>query len=82
MEEMGIPVLSVAANPSYFVTAQTIRSKQWIANILFEATLAHLNFTPSEECVEVCFVDKGDIVGLEVFPTVAMLAEQFRPENH
>jgi ADP-ribose pyrophosphatase YjhB (NUDIX family) len=81
-EEMGIRVLRVAEHPSYFITGQTLNRKTWMSNVLFETELEHFNFTPSDECVEIRFVDKNDIIDLMVFPSVTTLAEMFNSENH
>lgn len=82
MEEMGVRVVKVADNPSYFITTQTLNSKTWIVNVVYEAELEHLDFTPSSECVSIKFVDAGDIGDLKVFPSVKQLADMFKPENH
>ena len=81
-EEMGLSVLRVADNPSYFITDQTLRRKVWFANVLYETELENLNITPSDECVSVRFVNKDDIQNLNVFPNLKKMAEMFRPENH
>lgn len=81
-EEMGLEVLWMADNPSYLLTGQTLNHGTWIANILYETKLEHLNFTPSDECTEVRFVNAADLVGMKVFPTVTKLASVFNPKNH
>lgn len=81
-EEMGLTVTKVADNPSYFITDQTLNRKQWIVNVIYEAELEHLNFTPSDECVNIRFVDKNDLHEIRTFPSIIKLAEMFTPENH
>ena len=81
-EEMGLNVTRIAEHPSYFITDQTLRRKIWIVNVLYETELENLNFTPSNECVNIKFVDKTDIEGMQVFPTIKQLVEMFKPENH
>lgn len=81
-EEMGLKVLWVADNPSYFITSQTLIRKQWIVNVLYETELENLNFTPSDECVNIKFVDKNDLRDITFFPAVQKLAEMFKSENH
>lgn len=81
-EEMGLEVTMVADNPCYFITDQTLRRKQWIVNVLYETEVKHLNFTPSDECVNIKFVDKEDIQTMNVFPTIKKLGEMFNPSNH
>lgn len=81
-EEMGIKVTGVADNPSYFITAQSTNRGVWIVNVVYETTLKNLDFIPSDECVNIKFVNKRDIKDMKVFPTVKKLAEMFNPENH
>jgi ADP-ribose pyrophosphatase YjhB (NUDIX family) len=81
-EEMGLAVTSVAANPSYFITDQTMNRKVWFANVLYETTLENLDFTPSDECINIRFVNKNDLQNIKAFPSVKKLAEMFRTENH
>lgn len=82
VEEMGIVVSHVANNPSYFITDQNTDKTLWIANVLYETTLDNLDFTPSDECVNIRFVDKVDIKNMNVYSTVRKLAEMFNPVNH
>ena len=81
-EEMGVKVTSVADNPSYFITAQTLNRGVWIVNVVYETTLKNFDFIPSDECVNIKFVNKQDIKDMKVFPTIKKLADMFNPENH
>jgi len=81
-EEMGLKVTYIAKHPSYFLTDLTRSKKIWIANVLFETELENLNFTPSDECVEVRFVNFEDVKKLPVFPNVLKLAEMFEYRLH
>ena len=81
-EEMGLNITKVAERPSYFVTEMHVKKGLWKANVVYETELEHLNFTPSEECVGIRFVNKDDVAALETFPGVKQIAEQFNPENH
>ncbi|MCA9361641.1 NUDIX hydrolase [Candidatus Kaiserbacteria bacterium] len=81
-EEMGLRVTRVADNPSYFITNQTLNSGTWIVNVLYETELENLDFTPSDECVNIKFVNLDDIKDMKVFPTIKKLAEMFKSENH
>lgn len=78
-EEMGLPVASVAANPSYFVTEQQVKNPNIkIANIIYETTLENFDFTPSDECLEIRFVNQENLDNLPVFEVVTKLAAVFR----
>ena len=81
-EEMGLTITKMADNPSYFITDQTLNQGNWIVNVVYEAEVEHLNFTPSDECINIKFVDKSDIQSMKIFPTIKKLADMFEPENH
>lgn len=53
-EEMGIEPLYIANRPCYFFTSLNPKGI-FVANVLYETRLAHLNFKPSPECVEIRF---------------------------
>lgn len=80
-EEMGLDVNSVANNPSYFLTCTNKTGEIWIANVVYETVLESLDFTPSDECVEICFVDKSDLKQMDnIYENVKKLAEQFHSQ--
>ncbi len=81
-EEMSIKVTKVADHPSYFLTGQTLIRQQWVANVIYEAELEHLNFSPSDECIEIMFVNKDSLPEGKVFPIVSKLVEMFFAEMH
>ncbi len=81
-EEMGLSVIKIADNPAYFITDQTMNRKVWFANVLYETELENLNFTPSDECINIKFIDKNDLKDIKAFPSVVKLAEMFNPDNH
>lgn len=81
-EEMGLTVTWVADRPSYFFTGESLKKKLWLANIVYEAKLKNLNFTPSDECIEIKFVNKDNIRNLPTFPNVNILANMFDPRFH
>lgn len=82
-EEMGLKVTWIAENPCYFLVGKSVRFENvWRANIVYEAELEHLEFTPSEECVDVAFVNASDVKGMEVFPQINELAERFESKRH
>lgn len=81
-EEMGLTITWMSDHPSYFLTGQNRNKETWAANVIYETELENLDFTPSDECIDVRFVNKEDIKDLPVFPNVKMLAAQFDPERH
>ena len=88
-EEMGLEASFVSLTPSYFLTFQNEFSrhdlrteKAWRANVIYEVTLASLDFTPSEECLELRFVSPEEVKQLLAFSNVRQLAQLFDPKNH
>ncbi len=83
MEEMGLKATYIADNPCYFITGRSTNHPEIrIANVLFETKLEHLNFTPSDECIEIKFVNKDEVEGMELFDGPKKLLKMFKPENH
>ncbi len=80
-EEMGITPTHVAELPVYVITGQHDRTGSWIANLFYETTVPHLDFTPSRECNEVKFVNKDTLPEL-VYSNVAQFAEVFDRAKH
>ncbi len=81
-EEMGLPVTKVADTPCYFFTEEMNKVKGWRACVVYEAEVEHLNFTPSDECINIKFVDASTIDDLDIFPNIKHLADMFNPKNH
>jgi len=84
-EELQVPVVAVAERPTYFFGGYPMVPEEdiWIAIVVYETILAHLNFIPSDECQEIRFVSAVDLHGLDGVPSpVRDLASQFRPEHH
>jgi len=77
MEEMGLEVTHVADKPSYFFTFKFENYPGHAAIAVYEASLKSLDFTPSDECTEIAFVNKNDLAGMEVFAGVKKLCEEF-----
>lgn len=71
LEETGLQVTYVAPKPSYFLTAQRLGTDTYVANVIYEIQLQNLDFTPSDECVELKFFSPDEMGELDVFPNVA-----------
>jgi len=50
---MGLEVVGIEQKPSYAFTC--LAGGKWRANIVYVTQLAGLDFTPSEECIEIRF---------------------------
>src|SRR3990167_9263127 len=53
-EEMCIKVTWIADHPSYFFSEKAYEDI-WFTYAIYETKLEHLNFTPSDECVDAKF---------------------------
>lgn len=60
-EEMGLTVTSIEPQPSYFTTVRNPRAPHR-ANVIYRATVENLDFTPSEECVEIKFFTAKEVL--------------------
>lgn len=81
-EEMGIEVTWVAEHPSYFLTDLSGLPEKPRANVIYEVEVDSLDFTPSEECVELQFVDVQEAKQLDLFENVRIFAGQFEADRH
>jgi 8-oxo-dGTP diphosphatase len=82
-EEMGIPVTWVAETPCYFTASFSgHREKKWVSNILYLTKIEHLNFTPSNECVEMRFFSGQEAKKEKLYANVLKFIEMFKPERH
>ncbi len=80
-EEMGIEVISVASDPSYFITMERHADTLWTANIIYETSLRDYNFTPTDECIAITFVSKEEAASINISVPVKKFLEVFNP-NH
>ena len=57
LEEMWLKITNIDDKPLYFITAHKPKSKTrpWVANICYKTEVENLNFTPSDECIEIWF---------------------------
>ena len=76
-EETGLRVMSVSANPKYFVTAPRsgVSLQTYLANVIYEITLENLDFVPSDECQELRFLSKVEMAKINLSPNVEKLLE-------
>lgn len=59
-EEMGLEVVRVAENPSYFTTGTKSGSGYWNVGVVYEVELENFDFTPTDECQAIKFIGKED----------------------
>lgn len=81
-EETGLEVIEVSATPKYFVTAPKVGREGFVANVIYEFKLKDLNFTPTDECVELRFFNKEEAEKEDLFPQVAEFIKVYDAELH
>lgn len=81
-EETGLEVTEVSATPKYFVTASKVGREGFVANVIYEVKLKNLDFTPSDECVELRFFNVEEAQKENLFPQVAEFIKVFNPALH
>lgn len=81
-EEAGLQVTSVSDFPSYFYVKNKTNTPYWYANVVYETTVQDLNFTASDECVELQFVNKESFGDDNVCEVTRQLLEEFDPKRH
>jgi hypothetical protein len=64
--------------PLYFITAHkpTSKSRPWIANVCYETELENLDFTKSDECVEIWFFNIKEAKKLNLLINVEALLKE------
>lgn len=81
-EEMGLEVVSINKQPSYFLTSLHINNQKWICNVLYETKVKNLEFKPSNECVELRFFTKEEALKEKLFSNVVQFLSIYNPDNH
>jgi len=75
-EETGLEITEIGKRPKYFLVFKNIKNN-WTTNILFEVKLKNLEITPSDECVEVRFFNKEEVLKENLFPSVVEFVKMF-----
>lgn len=81
-EEMGLQTTFIANSPVYMTTFLRSDATQWMCNVLFETTVEHLNFTPSDECIAIGWFIKERAQSLPMHTNVQLFIDQFDPLRH
>ena len=80
MEESGLTITKMAAQPSYFVTKKY--KETWKSNVYYVCELENLDITPTEECEGVRFFSVEETDEVELFPIIQEFVKVFDPKNH
>jgi 8-oxo-dGTP diphosphatase len=74
-EETGLKITEISKNPKFTFSCQHSNGN-WILCLVYEVKVQNLNFTPSDECTDVKFVNLDDIKNMKVFNSVVELANK------
>lgn len=80
-EEAGLETTHIAPRPSYFVTALNI-NRQWKSAVFYETVVKDLNFTPTDEYMEMKFFTKDGALKLKLHPIISEFLKEYDPSNH
>lgn len=77
-EEMWLVTINIEDKPLYFITAYkpTSKSRPWLANICYKTEVENLDFTKSDECVEIWFFDTKSAKKLNLIVNVIELINE------
>lgn len=75
-EEGGLEIISIKPYPSSFVTGLR-ENGTWKGIVLYETKVKNINFTPSEECVDVSFFTKEEALKENLYPSVKEFVLQY-----
>ncbi len=81
-EETGLTVTWTNDRPCYFIAAHAMTEDFYYCNVVYEAELADLNFTPSDECATIKFVSIDELKELNTMANLQELARLFDLNNH
>lgn len=73
-EEMWLEVTFISPEPFCFFTFLT---SQWRINICYLIKVENLEFTPSDECIEIWFFDKQTSLELDLYENVKIFATDY-----
>ncbi|KKQ80822.1 MAG: Protein containing NUDIX hydrolase, core-like protein [Parcubacteria group bacterium GW2011_GWC2_38_7] len=54
----------------------------WVCNLIYEIKVKNLNFTPSDECVQLKFFTKEEALKEKLYNNVSEFIKLFDPDNH
>ena len=76
-EEMGLEIRCFSARPVYFLTVLDVEKNEWICNILYKTELESLDYTATDECLEMRFFNKEQALQEPLFENVEKFFELY-----
>ena len=71
----------ISSTPKYFLTADRYGHDGYTANIIYEVTLKNLDFTNSNECVELRYFSLDELREVSLYPNVTKLVDYLNITN-
>lgn len=75
-EEAGLEITSISSAPHYFFTCQKRNKPDYSAYVVYKIELENLEFTPSDECIELKFFSSEEARQVPHLPQVTAFIEQ------
>ncbi len=72
-EELGLTITDIAKQPSYVLIGNNMKGIRSV-NLVYEVKLKDLNFTPTNECLEIKFISPEEVDTINTFRNVKELA--------
>ena len=81
-EETGLDITHVSNMPKYFITSKRLGRDAYLANVIYEIKLKDFDFTPSNECRELRYLDVAAARLLDLYPNVEKFLDVYDPAKH
>ncbi len=72
-EEMGLEVTEIGDNPRYIYTCQNQTNHKWVLILAYTVKVKNLDLKPTDECLEIKFIDHIDSENITIGSTVREL---------
>ena len=76
-EEMGLEIKCFSEQPVYFLTVLDVEKNEWICNVLYKTELESLDYTVTDECLEMRFFNKEHALQEPLFENVEKFFELY-----
>src|SRR3989339_1669255 len=79
-EETGLEVTYISEKPAYILTANNPPQTFWVCNLIYEVKVKDLNFTASDECIQLKFFTKEEALKEKLYQNVIEFVKMYKPE--
>lgn len=82
LEETSLVITYISPTPKYLITFKRESTATSAANVIYEVKLKDLNFTPSDECVELRYFTPEEALKEDLSPNVREFVKRFDLNLH